>query len=528
MFAGSLAGMHFPPARVLYGLLLIALVALLGCQFWQVAQRDDLAKSHASHLAATAVKQFSREVEVLARDYGYWNEAHRNLSEAPDAGWVAENIILSDLQDLLGIEAFLVLDTMDQPVFAEMVVPAQAGEGPDWAALPALLAGGLDQLIAHVRRQEVSRPLAASAFVSLGDRTALAVVSPVLPFEEEPAAEVAGSTVSLLVFLRPLSEPRLGEMAADFGLSDLALESSEAQDGSSLPLLKMGGVEAARLTWTASQADAPSPGYLAALSVFLSLTVAGLGYGSVVAWGGFCQARREAELREAAAEQSASNFISHVSHDLRRPLSAITGLSELLKTDVITASGSKRYFAYLSDVLLATRRLIESISRVLDVTQIRGSGPMTEIESVDAWKLLEDVRSMLLFRLKRSDVTLKAEGFVPGLKVRSDPVALKQILLELISNAMSETPAGGEVVIQAHRIEGDWVELAVADQGEGLSHQRISVLLHPFEGLAPDSSPDVDLGLSVIQALVRLQGGALTVMSKPAAGTIILLRLPAG
>ena len=71
---------------------------------------------------------------------------------------------------------------------------------------------------------------------------------------------------------------------------------------------------------------------------------------------------------------------------------------------------------------------------------------------------------MLVFRLRRSDVTLKAEGFVPGLKISSDPVALKQVLLELISNAVGETPPGGEVVIQAHKVEGGWVELAVADQ----------------------------------------------------------------
>ena len=106
-------------------------------------------------------------------------------------------------------------------------------------------------------------------------------------------------------------------------------------------------------------------------------------------------------------------------------------------------------------------------------------------------------------------------------------MTLKQVVLELIANAVRETPAVGEVTVRVNRVDEDWIEIAFADQGGGVSPEHVAVMLHPFESLPADGPRDADLGLAVLHSLVRLQNGSIAVMSKPGEGTIVVLRLPA-
>ncbi|NIA70793.1 hypothetical protein HBA54_19520 [Pelagibius litoralis] len=524
---GDAARMRMPPVRVLCGLLLFALSALLGSVFWHVEAQDRSLRNHSHHLAQTAVKNFARQTEVLARDYGYWNEAYRNLVEAPDSGWVEENIILDDLHDMLGIDAFLVLDENDVPVLAQ-VQGSQGRRGPEERMeMPRLLAGGLAELIDHVRSREVSRPYAASAFVNLGDAVALVAVSPILPFQETPRAEVDGKTVHLLVLLRPLTPAYLSEIAHDFGLADLAFVSKRLPRDATLALETKAGTQVASLTWTPSHPGAQPHVLFVVLAAALALGVAGLGYQTVKSWERYCRARQEAERRRQIAAQSSTNFIAHVSQDLRRPLSAMTGLSALVKTEVFASLDKERYRAYLTDVVLAARQLVDTVSTVLDLSSLGKRDYKPIITVVPVAGLLKDVESMMAFRFRRREVALKIEECAADLAVLADPMTLKHIILELITDAIKETPEDGQVTVRTARVGGDWIEIAVADQGDGMAKDRISVMLHPFAGLSPDGARDADLGLAVIQALVKLHGGTLTVMSKPGEGTIILLRLPA-
>lgn len=520
------AAAPLPPVRSLCTLLLLCLAALLGALHWHTLAQDRLARAHADHLAATAVRQFAREAEVLVRDYGYWDEAYRNLVEAPDPQWVAGNVIVEDLQDLLGIDAFLVLDTENRPVFAETAGPMSDVGRSKRTEVPQLLAGGLNELIAHVRGQDVGRPVVASAFVNLGGALALVAVSPVLPYPHEEKVSVRGDKVHLLVFVRPLTEARIAMMSQDFDLPGLKLAAKTGSSQPSLSLTSQDGGVVGALTWLAEHPGRQPHALLIGMSAVLAAALGWLVYRTGTAWSHYQRAQNAAQRREAIAAQATANFIEHVSQDLRRPLSAITGVTQLVKSEFVTSLENSRYTAYLTDIASAARHMVETLSTVVDAAAFKKRPHEFQVEPVTLSSVLGDVEKMLAFRFKRRDVGLRIVHCPEHLRVSANPMALKQIVLELIANALKETETDGMVSVEVSEADGNWIELRVADQGDGLSQERISVLLHPFAALAPDSARDADLGFAVIQALVHLHGGSMKILSQPGEGTVVELRLP--
>jgi len=294
----------------------------------------------------------------------------------------------------------------------------------------------------------------------------------------------------------------------------------------SLSLTSQNGGMVGALTWSAEHPGRQPHALLIGLSAVLAAALGWLVYRTATAWSRYSLAQRAAQRRESIAAQTTANFIEHVSQDLRRPLSAITGVTQLVKSEFVTSLENSRYTAYLNDVVAAARHLIDTLSTMVDVAVIGKQPYELRVEPVALARILGDVEKMLAFRFKRRDVALRIMHCPEHLRVSANLMALKQIVLELIANALKETETDGMVSVEVSEADRNWIELRVADQGEGLSQERISVLLHPFAALAPDSARDADMGLAVIQALVHLLGGSMRILSKPGEGSIVELRLP--
>ena len=239
-----------------------------------------------------------------------------------------------------------------------------------------------------------------------------------------------------------------------------------------------------------------------------------------------------AQARDAAesGNRAKSAFLANMSHELRTPLNAIIGFSELIAQEIFGPLGDKRYAEYSTDILNSGKHLLEIINDVLDLSKVE-AGQMTLRESsVEIPEVIESCGRLLGERARNSNVSLRLD-VSPGVpSLHADPVRLKQIVLNLASNAVKFTPAGGTVTISARLDPKGDVLLAVTDTGIGMRQEDIPIAMTPFGQI--DSSlarrhEGTGLGLPLCRALAEMHGGSLAIASEVGKGTTATVRLPA-
>jgi PAS domain S-box-containing protein len=244
--------------------------------------------------------------------------------------------------------------------------------------------------------------------------------------------------------------------------------------------------------------------------------------------------RTEENLREAkdqaeVANRSKSEFLANVSHELRTPLNAILGFTEIMQMGMFGPLGAPQYHTYAKDVHDSGQLLLDIINDILDLSKIEAGRMELFPEAVDVRDAFEACLRLVSGRAQTNGVTLHSE-LSPNLpKLRVDPRALKQMLTNLLTNAVKFTPKGGRVQLSA-RLDGDQVELSVADTGIGIAPKDIAKVLEPFgqaDNAHSRSQQGTGLGLPIVKALVEQSGGSFRLESKVDVGTTVTLRLPA-
>jgi PAS domain S-box-containing protein len=238
------------------------------------------------------------------------------------------------------------------------------------------------------------------------------------------------------------------------------------------------------------------------------------------------RARREAEVARAAAEaasQAKSEFVAALNHELRTPLQAITGFTELLRTLDLPP---ERRQAALEHIGAATGHVLSMVDDLLDIAKIEASALPIRFEPVELGGLLDEVLALLAPLAAAHDVTLRPGPAGPG-TVRADRRRLRQVLINLVTNAVRYNRAGGWVEVAA---EGGaaTVTLSVRDSGPGIPAEMMTRLFTPFDRLGAEHSaePGAGLGLVVARALTQAMGGTLE-LRNAAAGTEAAVSLPA-
>jgi cell cycle sensor histidine kinase DivJ len=237
--------------------------------------------------------------------------------------------------------------------------------------------------------------------------------------------------------------------------------------------------------------------------------------------------RIEAE-RVSAEQQNAgkSRFLANMSHELRTPLNAIMGFSDIMRQRLFGPLGD-RYAEYAELIHESGTHLLELINDVLDISKIEAERFELTIETFDAGEAVEAVLRLMRGQAERAGVHLR--GVLPPspLMAEADRRAVKQIAINLISNAVKFTPRGGSVTVTV-QASGDTLELVVADTGVGIAADDLERLGRPFEqaGDAEQRSAGSGLGLSLVRAFARLHGGEMTVESAMGVGTSVTVRLP--
>jgi signal transduction histidine kinase len=243
---------------------------------------------------------------------------------------------------------------------------------------------------------------------------------------------------------------------------------------------------------------------------------------------------RTAELEDksrqlAEASENKSQFVSSMSHELRTPLNAIIGLTEMMVTNA-ARFGTENALEPLRRVNAAGKHLLDLINEVLDLSKIEAGKLELNVEAVDLARLIDEVIGTAgqLAEKNQNRLIFEAQENVGALA--ADSMRLKQILLNLLSNACKFTKEG-EVALRVRKVADgrDWVELAVADTGIGLTAEQQAKLFEEFtqaDSLTARRYGGTGLGLAISRKLARLMGGDVTVASEPGKGSVFTVRLP--
>jgi GAF domain-containing protein len=233
----------------------------------------------------------------------------------------------------------------------------------------------------------------------------------------------------------------------------------------------------------------------------------------------------------AQASQHKSQFVASMSHELRTPLNAIIGLTEMMVTNA-TRFGTEKAAEPLRRVHRAGTHLLGLINQVLDLSKIEAGKLDLNPESVNLSPLIDEVvgTARQLAEQNKNRLVVEAEEKLGALTV--DPMRLRQILLNLLSNACKFTTQG-EVKLRVHKVmDGrNWIEFAVTDTGIGMTAEQQAKLFEEFTQADASTAQrygGTGLGLAITRKLARIMGGDVTVASEPGKGSVFTVRLPGG
>ena len=237
----------------------------------------------------------------------------------------------------------------------------------------------------------------------------------------------------------------------------------------------------------------------------------------------------EARRRAEDANLAKSRFLASMSHELRTPLNAILGFSEAIKGEMLGPIGNETYKGYVADIHASGKHLLELINEILDLSRVEAGKYALREEALRLTDVTEDCIGLVRIKANQKDIAITTR-FQEGLpRMLADEKALRQILLNMLSNAVKFTPSGGGIDVKVGWTASGGQYVSVKDTGPGIPEEEIPIVLSAFgQGsiAIKNAEQGTGLGLPIVQALLAMHGGTFTLKSRLREGTEAIALFP--
>jgi two-component system cell cycle sensor histidine kinase PleC len=237
----------------------------------------------------------------------------------------------------------------------------------------------------------------------------------------------------------------------------------------------------------------------------------------------------EARRRAEEANLAKSRFLATMSHELRTPLNAILGFSEVMQGELFGAHTVPAYKEYSNDIHSSGQHLLMLINEILDLSRVEAGRYELKEEVVSLAAIVEDCCRLLTLRAQKRDIAISeaVEADLP--RIWADERAIRQVVLNLLTNAIKFTPQGGMVTVKLGWTAAGGQYFSIRDTGPGIPEEEIPVVMSSFgRGTLAQKNADegTGLGLPIVKGLIELHGGMFSLKSKVREGTEVIVILP--
>ena len=529
----SLRNILFPFVLVL--VISIAIIATL--TVIAARSQNQAAVETSVHLTRSVIADIERRLGEQLLDYSFWDTAVANLVETPNLNWADRNVGIY-MHERFDISTSFVVDATNRSVYAMV-------DGKRVSARPQEhFSGGFASLLAATRSQPKNQPPTPLAgILTDGEVAHIAAVSTLTTFSRRSAPGADIATGSTLIFTRAIDADLLKEISRNYLLRDLKfVPGTQAPADAALPLITVDGTLVGHLTWTP---EALGDELLENLLPFVTITFLIFGVSAFVffrrtqriaanltldnlALKSARNGLREAKEVAEQANRSKTLFLANMSHELRTPLNSIIGFSEVLKDQVFGKMENPRYLSYAADINGAGKHLLNLINDILDVSKIEADELEIADELLDPVKLANDCISLVRNHADAETVILGLEHDRDLPWLVGDEVRIKQVLINLLTNAIKFTLAGGRVTLHI-LVNDSSIRFAVEDTGIGIAADDMPRVLAPFQQVRSDhavAGEGTGLGVHLSKRIMELHGGSLSITSELGKGTTVYVEFP--
>lgn len=237
----------------------------------------------------------------------------------------------------------------------------------------------------------------------------------------------------------------------------------------------------------------------------------------------------EARRRAEEANLAKSRFLATMSHELRTPLNAILGFSEVMQTEVLGPIGNDTYKDYVNDINKSGMHLLNVINEILDLSRIEAGRQELVEEAIRLDHVVDEAIAMLQMKAKNKGISIQPQFQDHLPQIWADERAVRQVTLNLVSNALKFAPSGGTIWVKVGWTSTGGQYLSVRDNGPGIPEEEIPIVLSSFgQGSIAIKSAEqgTGLGLPIVQALMHMHNGKFELKSKLREGTEVIATFP--
>lgn len=239
-------------------------------------------------------------------------------------------------------------------------------------------------------------------------------------------------------------------------------------------------------------------------------------------------ALREAKMHSDMANRGKSEFLANMSHELRTPLNAIIGFSEIIKDEVFGKIEQESYKDYAKDIYKSGRNLLNIINEILDIAKIESNERQLNDEIVYVSEVIKGALDLMKNKIAANKLTV-TNNIRNMPQIIGEEIAIKQIIINILSNAIKFTPARGHITISNEIDAQNMLRISITDTGIGLDPHEIQKAISPFgqiDNALNRNNKGTGLGLTLVNSLMKLHGGNVEIVSQKGIGTTVTLVFP--